>query len=69
MTIHVKVLGFTYKNQSTATMRLTSPTGNPTACSTINIVTRPACGTPAAPMDAAVAVMLDEKLTKFTHIV
>ena len=37
-----------------------SSTGNPTAESTITMVTRPACGTPAAPMDAAVAVILEE---------
>lgn len=35
-----------------------SSVGSPTAASTITIVTRPACGTPAAPTDAAVAVML-----------
>ena len=35
-----------------------SSTGSPTADSTITMVTRPACGTPAAPIEAAVAVML-----------
>lgn len=32
--------------------------GRPTAVSTIVMVTSPACGTPAAPMAAAVAVRL-----------
>jgi hypothetical protein len=62
-------LCFTHKNQSTATIRLTSLIGNPTACSTTSIVTKPACGTPAAPMDAAVAVILKTILTKRIHTV
>lgn len=47
-----------YKNQSMARMSLTSSTGSPTADNTIAMVTRPAEGTPAAPMAAAVAVRL-----------
>uniref|UniRef100_A0A8C9QHZ8 Uncharacterized protein n=3 Tax=Marmotini TaxID=337730 RepID=A0A8C9QHZ8_SPEDA len=46
------------RSQSTATIRVTSSAGRPTALSTITMVTRPAWGTPAAPMLAAVAVML-----------
>uniref|UniRef100_A0A8C2QNV2 Uncharacterized protein n=1 Tax=Cricetulus griseus TaxID=10029 RepID=A0A8C2QNV2_CRIGR len=42
------------RSQSTAMMRVTSSAGRPTALSTITMVTRPACGTPAAPMLAAV---------------
>ena len=37
-----------------------SSTGSPTADSTITMVTRPACGTPAAPIEAAVAVILKD---------
>ena len=48
----------TYKNQSTTRISVMSSTGSPTADSTITMVTRPACGTPAAPIEAAVAVML-----------
>lgn len=47
-----------YKNQSMARMSLTSSTGSPTADNTIAMVTKPADGTPAAPMAAAVAVRL-----------
>lgn len=54
----------TYRSQSTAMMRVTSSAGNPTALSTITMVTSPACGTPAAPMLAAVAVTLHEEPTK-----
>jgi len=39
-----------------------SSTGSPTADRTITMVTRPACGTPAAPIDAAVAVMLQHNV-------
>lgn len=42
-----------------ATMRVMSSGGRPTDVSTITMVTRPACGIPAAPMLAAVAVMLE----------
>ena len=47
-----------YNNQSTASILLISSVGNPTAVRTITMVMRPAPGTAAAPMDAAVAVML-----------
>jgi hypothetical protein len=47
-----------YKNQSTDRMSVISSIGKPTAVSTIVMVTRPACGTPAAPMAAAVDVRL-----------
>lgn len=40
-------------------MRVMSSVGSPTEVRTITMVTRPACGIPAAPMLAAVAVMLD----------
>lgn len=50
--------GFTYSAQSTAIMRVMSSVGNPTDVSTITMVTRPAWGMPAAPMLAAVAVIL-----------
>ncbi len=49
---------FTHRNQSTTRIRVMSSTGSPTADSTITMVTRPAWGTPAAPIEAAVAVML-----------
>lgn len=48
----------THRSQSTAMIRVTSSVGRPTALSTITMVTRPAWGTPAAPMLAAVAVTL-----------
>lgn len=50
----------TYSAQSTAMMRVMSSVGNPTDVSTITMVTSPACGIPAAPILAAVAVMLVE---------
>ena len=50
---------FTYKNQSTTRISVMSSTGSPTADRTITMVTSPACGTPAAPIEAAVAVMLE----------
>lgn len=50
----------TYNAQSTAMMRVMSSVGNPTDVSTITMVTSPACGIPAAPILAAVAVMLVE---------
>lgn len=50
----------TYSAQSTAMMSVMSSVGNPTDVSTITMVTSPACGIPAAPMLAAVAVMLGE---------
>lgn len=51
----------THRSQSTAMMRVTSSAGRPTALSTITMVTMPAWGTPAAPMLAAVAVILQPK--------
>lgn len=50
----------TNSNQSTAMINVTSSAGNPTVSKTITIVTRPACGIPAAPILAAVAVTLKE---------
>jgi len=59
----------THSSQSTARMRATSSVGNPTADRTITIVTRPACGTPAAPIAAAVAVtLLTSRYKKIKHI-
>lgn len=48
----------TYSNQSTAIINDTSSAGNPNVSNTITIVTKPAWGMPAAPMDAIVAVIL-----------
>lgn len=48
----------TYNIQSTIRIRETSSAGNPTTFNTMTIVTSPACGIPAAPMLAAVDVML-----------
>lgn len=45
-----------YSIQSTATIMEISSVGRPTDVRTSNIVTRPADGTEAAPIDAAVAV-------------
>ena len=58
--INIYVEYDTYRNQSTATMRAMSSAGRPTACKTSIIVTKPADGIPAAPMDATVAVKLKE---------
>jgi hypothetical protein len=49
---------YTYRNQSTATIKAMSSAGRPTACKTRTIVIKPADGIPAAPIDAIVAVML-----------
>ena len=49
---------YAYKNQSTAKISPISLVGRLTACRTSTMVTRPACGIPAAPIDAAVAVKL-----------
>lgn len=51
-------LTLTYSSQSTATIIEISSVGRPTAVNTINIVTRPALGIEAAPIDAKVAVRL-----------
>lgn len=53
----------TYRIQSMATMSVMSSGGSPTDVSTITMVTRPAWGIPAAPMLAAVAVMLPDGQT------
>ena len=47
------------KNQSTARMSEIRSGGTPIAVMTIIKVTRPACGIPAAPTEAIVAVMLE----------
>ena len=52
-------LSTAYNAQSTAMIRVMSSVGNPTDVSTITMVTSPACGIPAAPILAAVAVMLE----------
>ena len=44
-----------------AIISVMSSVGKPTAVNTITMVTRPACGTPAAPIAAAVAVILKFK--------
>ena len=51
-------LQYIYKKKSTAKIKLISLTGKPTDCNTITIVTRPALGILAAPIDATVAVKL-----------
>ena len=48
----------TYRSQSTVTIMAASSGGSPTAIKTMTSVKSPAWGTPAAPMLAAVAVML-----------
>lgn len=45
-----------------------SSVGKPTEVSTITMVTSPACGIPAAPMLAAVAVMLEERVYSFREV-
>lgn len=57
----------TYSSQSTATIRVTSLAGNPTAVRTITMVTRPALGTPAAPILATVAVILKKGKQKMEN--
>lgn len=42
-------------------MRVMSSVGRPTEVNTITMVTNPACGIPAAPILAAVAVILETK--------
>ena len=58
--IIVTKLKWSYMNQSMAQRRATSSRGRLTACSTINIVTKPADGIAAAPTAAATAVNLWE---------
>lgn len=52
----------THSNQSTATSRLMSWVGRPTAVRIKSIVTSPALGMLAAPILARVAVILDESI-------
>lgn len=52
----------THRAQSTAMMMEMSSVGNPTEVSTMTMVTSPAWGIPAAPMLAAVAVMLQGRV-------
>lgn len=53
-----KCIRNTHRMKSTAKIRAMSSVGKPTAVSTITKVTSPACGMPAAPILANVAVML-----------
>jgi hypothetical protein len=53
-----KLSNNTHRSQSTASMLMTSSAGKPTVSKTMTIVTSPACGIPAAPILAAVAVTL-----------
>ena len=52
---------YTYKSQSTAKSKDTSPVGNPRAVRTNSMVIRAELGIEAAPMLARVAVMLIER--------
>lgn len=52
----------TYSSQSTAMIKEMSSDGRPTVSNTITMVTNPADGMPAAPIEAAVAVTL-----RFSH--
>lgn len=51
----------THRAQSTAMMSVISSVGSPTEVSTMTMVTSPDWGIPAAPMLAAVAVMLQRE--------
>jgi hypothetical protein len=64
----LSVLSKTYSNQSTAIIMVTSSAGRPTVSSTMTMVTRPACGIPAAPIEAAVAVTLFSNNIKVNKI-
>lgn len=57
-TLYKKQEVFTHRNQSTAIISEMSSVGSPTEVNTITMVTSPAWGIPAAPILAAVAVML-----------
>lgn len=57
----------TYRSQSTAMINEMSSDGKPTVSKTITIVTNPADGIPAAPIEAAVAVTLQRIHTKFHY--
>ncbi len=48
-------------------MSVMSSVGSPTDVNTITMVTRPACGIPAAPMLAAVAVILENMVNESLH--
>lgn len=62
-----KIYKFSYSNQSTATIIEISSVGKPTDVKTSIIVTRPALGTLAAPILAAVAVKLkNESMSYFS---
>lgn len=54
-------LGNTHRAQSTAMISVISSVGSPTEVSTMTMVTSPDWGIPAAPMLAAVAVMLQRE--------
>lgn len=56
---------WTHSNQSTAIIKEISSDGSPTVSNTITIVTKPAEGIPAAPIEAAVAVTLELKKNVF----
>ena len=56
--VALKAEAVTHRTQSMATISVMSAGGSPTEVSTITMVTRPAWGIPAAPMLAAVAVIL-----------
>lgn len=58
-----KSVHVTYRNQSIARISPMSSVGRFTAWRTIIMVTRPADGMPAAPIAAAVAVILAGKLS------
>ena len=65
----LKLRQCTYKNQSTAIMSETSSAGKPSVSSTITMVTTPACGIPAAPILAAVAVILHRRVYKAIYFI
>lgn len=58
----------TYSNQSTAIIKVTSSAGRPTVSNTMTIVTSPACGIPAAPILAAVAVTLKNRYYRLDNV-
>ena len=59
----------THRNQSTAMMSVMSSVGSPTEVNTITMVTSPAWGMPAAPMLAAVAVILSGRDTVLVTVI
>lgn len=67
ITVHMFMIQIaTHRNQSTAMIRVMSSVGSPTEVSTITMVTKPACGMPAAPILAAVAVILKRNTQAYT---